>query len=138
MPTCNQSELHRKLDAMFGRTPDWRALHAGRDFSRMNASEGYVFLASLFTALKPWRFRRLPRAVGLPRTQEDRDANRRRARKEEAHARLVVPQDERETWQVDTRPPAFGHLDYLETNPELKESLMLDHPALFRDTESAS
>ena len=122
---------------MFGRTPDWRELHAGRDFSRLNATDSYVFLSELFTALKRWRFRRLPRAVGLPRTQEDRDANRRRARKEEAHARLVVPHDERETWQVDTRPPAFGSFDYLETNPDLKEDLSIDYPGLFRGTGSA-
>lgn len=123
---------------MFSRTPDWRVLHVGRDFSRMNASEAYVFLADLFSALKRWRFRRLPRAVGLPRTQEDRDANRRRSRKEEAHARAVIPDDPRERWQVDTRPPAFGQVDYLELNPELKEALAIDHPGLFRDTESAS
>lgn len=138
MPTLHQSELHRRLGTMFGRTPDWRDLHAGRDFERMNATESYVFLASLFDVLRRWRFRRLPRAVGLPRTQEDRDANRRRARKEETHARAVVPGDPRETWQVDTRPPAFGNVDYFELNPELKEALAIDHPGLFRETGDAS
>lgn len=123
---------------MFSRTPDWRALHADRDFSRMNAEVAYTFLADLFTALKRWRFRRLPRAVGLPHTEEDRVANRRRSRREEAHARALVPADPHDAWQVDTRPPAFGQVDYLELNPELKEALAIDYPGLFPDTDDAS
>ena len=123
---------------MFSRTPDWRELHADHDFPRMNATDAYVFLSRLFTGLKRWRFRRLPRAVGLPRTEDDRVANRRRARREEAHARRVVRSDERDSWQVDVRPPAFGKVDYFELNPDLREDLALDYPGLSRGTDSAS
>lgn len=136
MPTIRQRSVHERLAAMFAKTPDWRLHHAGRNFDGMDAAESYVFLAHLFDRLKRWRYRRLPRAVGLPRTEEERLLRREAARREEAVARLAVPDDERETWQVDRRPPAVGSaIPYMELNRELEEALAIDHPGLFADRD---
>ena len=129
MPTTRQISVHDRLGIMFGRTPIWRSLHAGRDFSRMAPEDAYVFLGHLFDGLKRWRFRRLPRAVGLPRSDEDRLLARERSRAEEAVARLAVPDGERDSWQVDQRPSALGSpIPYQELNPELEEALEVDYP----------
>ncbi len=121
---------------MFCRTPEWRALHAGRDFPRMDPGQAYVFLGRLFSAMQRWRFRRLPRAVGLPRTDAERLANRERSRLEEAVARIAVPEDERDSWQVDRRPSAVGSpIPYSELNPQLAEDLALDYPGLPADPD---
>ena len=125
MPTTRQISVHDRLGTMFGRTPIWRSLHAGRDFSRMAPEDAYVFLGHLFDGLKRWRFRRLPRAVGLPRTEEERLLARQRSRAEEAVARLAIPDGERDSWQVDQRPSALG---FTYHNPELEEALEVDYP----------
>ena len=95
----------------------------------MAPEDAYVFLGHLFDGLKRWRFRRLPRAVGLPRTEEERLLNRERSRAEETVARFAVPDGERDSWQVDMRPSALGSaIPYQELNPELEEALEIDHP----------
>ena len=132
MPTLRQRSVHERLSSMFGRTPVWRALHQGRDFTRMDPGEAYTFLSHLFDGLKRWHYRRLPRAVGLPRTEDERRVRREIARSEEAVARLAVPDDERDSWQIDRRPPAVGSaIPYWELNPDLEEALMLDRQGLF-------
>lgn len=132
MPTAKQRSLHEKLAAMFGRTPDWRESHRGMDFSRLRPEDAYMFLGALFDRLDRWRYRRLPRYAGLPRTEEEKTILRFRARREEHHARLVVP-DENDR-PIDERPSAMASaIPYGERNPDLKEDLRIDYPGLFRD-----
>lgn len=127
MPTQQQRELYRKLHAMFGVTADFRAVADGRDILRMSPQQAYVFLSEIFDATRKWKYKRLPRYAGLPRTADERRASLKRALKEEAHARLVCPDDERETWCADTRPSAMGFQhDYMEAQDELKEAIEMD------------
>jgi len=123
---------------MFSHTPEWRVLHAGRDFTRMPSGEAYCFLSRLFSALERWHYRRLPRAVGLPRTEAERLANRERSRREEAVTRIAVPDDEHDDWVTDRRPSAAGSpIPYRELNPELEEALEIDFPGLSRTRSQA-
>jgi hypothetical protein len=132
MPTAKQIELHRKLDAMFGRTEEFRAVSEEYgDFLCANPAHAYVYLSTLMLALQRWRFTRLPRYAGLPRTAEERRANLRRCLREERKVRIEIPEEKE--WVIDDRPSAFGDLDYFEQNPELKEALEMDR-GFFRNT----
>lgn len=132
MPTAKQIELHKKLDAMFGRTDEFRAVSEKYgDFLRANPTSAYVYLSTLMLALQRWRFTRLPRYAGLPRTAEERRANLRRCLREERKVRIEIPEEKE--WVIDDRPSAFGDLDYFEQNPELKEALEIDR-GFFRNT----
>lgn len=125
MPTAKQLELYKRLDAMFGRTNEFRTVAAEHgDFLRANPSRAYVIIAELQTALQGWSYTKLPRYAGLPRTAEERRANLRRCLREERKARRDVPEEVE--WVIDNRPSAFGDLDYFEQNPELKEALEMD------------
>jgi hypothetical protein len=132
MPTAKQIELHRKLGAMFGRTEEFRAVSEEYgDFLRANPARAYVYLSTLMHALQRWRFTRLPRYAGLPRTAEERRANLRRCLREERKVRVEIPEEKE--WVIDDRPSAFGDLSYFEQNPELKEALEMDR-GFFRNT----
>lgn len=132
MPTTRQIELYSKLDRMFGRTVPFRAILRGRQFIALSPRDAFSVIGELQTALQGWRFERLSRSVGLPFSDEDWDRLRRLSRKEEKHARRVIPDDIRESWCVDERPPAVGgELRYLDIQDELKESLEVDQ-GLFR------
>jgi hypothetical protein len=127
MPTQRQLEFYAALHARFGRTAEFRAVADGCDFSRLNSAEAYAFIANLIDATQRWRFIRLPRYAGLPRTAEERRRNLKRALREERHARLVCPDDVRETWSIDNRPSAMGTgRSYFEAQDELKEAVEMD------------
>jgi len=114
---------------MFGRTPLWRILHAGRSACEaLSAVDAYIHLSEVFSALQGWRYVPLSRSAGLPVTPEERIASALSARLEEVHAREVVP----EVWATipDPRPAAFGASDYLGLNPDLAEALEIDYPGL--------
>lgn len=112
---------------MFGRTAEYQAVAEGRDFSRMNPTQAYIFLADVMTATRRWKYKRLPRYAGLPRTAEEKRRNLKRALREERHARLVCPDDIRETWTIDNRPSAVGNgRSYFEAQDELKEAVEMD------------
>ena len=132
MPTAKQIELHKKLDAMFGRTDEFRAVsqHYG-DFLHVTPTSASVYLSTLMQALQRWRFTRLPRYAGLPRTAEERRANLSRCLREERKVRIEIPEEKE--WVIDDRPSAYGDLDYFEQNPELKEALEIDR-GFFRNT----
>ncbi len=128
--TIHQYALHERLERMFGRTPEWSALHAARQScGQLSPEDAYVHLSRLFVAFQGWRFTRLPRTAGLPQTPEERRESFFRALDEERHAREVVP----ETYEpsLDERPSAVGEMaPYLELNPELEEALEIDYPGL--------
>jgi len=124
-PTASQIGLYNRLEAMFGRTDEFRCVAAEYgDFLRANPARAYVFISALQQALQGWKYTRLPRYAGLPRSADERRANLRRCLREERKVRIEVPEEKE--WVIDTRPSAFGDLDYFEQNPELRESLELD------------
>jgi hypothetical protein len=93
----------------------------------MNPAQAYVFLANIMEATRRWRYIRLPRYAGLPRTAEERRRNLKRALREARHALLVCPDDEREAWSTDNRPSAVGNgRSYFEAQDELKEAVQMD------------
>ncbi len=126
--TIHQRALHERLERMFGRTPEWVALHPARQAcERISPEDAYLHLSRLFAAFQGWRFTRLPRSAGLPQTPEERVQSFTCALEEERHAREVIPDIEEPV--LDTRPPAsaaFG--PYIELNPELEEALEIDYP----------
>ena len=127
--TIAQRTLHQRYERMFGRTPLWRILHAGRSACEaLSAVDAYIHLSEVFSALQGWRYVPLSRSAGLPVTPEERIASALSARLEEVHAREVVP----EVWATipDPRPAAFGASDYLGLNPDLAEALEIDYPGL--------
>ena len=112
---------------MFGRTAEYQAVADGRDFSRMNPTQAYIFLADVMTATRRWKYTRLPRYAGLPRTTEEKRRNLKQALREERHARHVCPEDIHETWTIDKRPSAVGNgRSYFEAQDELKEAVEMD------------
>lgn len=119
---------------MFGRTDEFRAVteHYG-DFLE-SGPMAYEYLSTLMTALQRWKFQKLPRYAGLPRTAEERRANLRRCLHEERKVRFEIPEEEE--WVIDTRPSAYGNLSYFEQNPELKEALEMDR-GIFRAVSRA-
>ena len=78
MPTQRQLEYYAALHARFGRTAEFRAVADGCDFSRLNSAEAYAFIANLIDATRRWRFVRLPRYAGPPRTADERRRNLKR------------------------------------------------------------
>jgi hypothetical protein len=132
MPTTRQIELYTRLDRMFGQTEPFRTILRGRQFTALSPRDAFRVIGELQTALQGWRFERLSRSVGLPFSDEDWDRLRQISRREEKHARRVVPDDVRQSWCADGRPPAIGgDLRYLDIQDELKESLEVDR-GLFR------
>lgn len=126
-PTPRQLELYRKYERMFGRTAEWRATASNVDFTSLDPRAAFERLGRLMDAVKHLTFVRLPRSAGLPQTQEERDALYKRAFLEERVARAACPDDERETWCADTRPPAMGTgRPYTEQNPWILEDLEAD------------
>jgi hypothetical protein len=125
MPTAKQLELHAKLHRMFGRTDEFRAV-AERygDFRHTDPTHAYTYLSTLMLALQRWKFKKLPRYAGLPRTAEERRALLRQCLREERKVRIELPEEKE--WVIDTRPSAFGNRSYFEQNPELKEALEMD------------
>ena len=125
MPTQAQCELYQKLAAMFSRTAEFRSIDEGRSFRSMTPREAYTHIDNLRRATQGLRYQRLPRSEGLPRSQEERREQYRRALREERLARRVVP-DENE-WVIDTRPSAMDSgRSYLEAQDELLESIEMD------------
>ena len=125
-PTARQLDVFRRYERMFGRTMQWRAVAKHEDIMRMDPRSAYAFLAHVIDAVKYLRFERLPRSVGLPQTPEERSALYERAFVEERVARIECPDDERESWCADTRPPALDTRPYFEVNPWLMEDLEVD------------
>ncbi len=126
-PTPRQLAIYRAVERKFGRTQEWRAIARLANIEMMDAHPAYVFLGSLLDAVKHLRYERLSRSAGLPENADERRALYERALIEEDVARRECPDDERETWCADTRPPALGTgRPYVEQNPELLEALELD------------
>jgi len=91
----------------------------------MTPREAYAHIDALRRATQGLRYERLPRSAGLPRTQNERQEQYRRALREERLARRVVP-DENE-WVIDTRPSAMDSgRSYVEIQDELLESIEMD------------
>lgn len=128
-PTVRQQAVYERLAAKFSRTPPWRSILRDETFSRLSPEEAYCILGRLFDELQSWTFRRLPRSAGLPATDEGWKDLRAKAREEERHARLVVPDEQ--AGPIDDRKDPDA-VPYWELNPDLKEDLELDYPGLFR------
>lgn len=127
MPTPRQLAVYRAFERKFGCTTEWRAIAQHADIETMDAGRAFVFIGRLLDAVKHLRYERLPRSAGLPQNEDERRALYARALVEEDVARRECPDDEREEWCADTRPPALGTgRDYFEQNPELLEALEID------------
>lgn len=130
--TVHQRTLHAHLEQMFGRTPEWRTLHAAQaPCATLSPERAYIHLSDLFSTFQGWRFTRLPRRAGISQDPDERRAAYYRALQEERHSRAVILEPDEPL--LDTRPPASGSFaPYLELNPELEEALELDYPGLSR------
>lgn len=130
--TVHQRTLHAHLEQMFGRTPEWRTLHAAQpSCATLSPERAYIHLSALFATFQGWRFTRLPRRAGIPQDPDERRTAYYRALEEERHARALIP--ERDEPIPDSRPAATAAFaPYLELNPELEEALAIDYPGLSR------
>ena len=127
MATQRQLAAYRDIERKFGRTREFLATVGDTDIERLDPLSAYSFIGRLIESVRDWRYQRLPRSAGLPQDEDERCALYARARIEERIARIECPDDEREHWCADNRPPAMGTgRSYFEQNPELLEALEID------------